>query len=138
MYTVTVSHPPKPIITHCPPVSKSEFYSLSHPTYPSPSNNMADTPTCTATLTVLGKRLRDDALQLGPRKKAFVKVTISSSVFGGLTWEINRCISDPLVHHGRHFGRTVHALCTVSSIITNGLLRMGDLANEPDESFSPE
>lgn len=43
-----------------------------------------------------------------------------------------------MVHHGRHFGRTVHALCNVSSIVTNGLLRMGDLADEPEESFSTE
>jgi len=32
--------------------------------------------------------------------------------------------SDPLVHHGRHFGRTVYAMCNVRLLITNGLLRL--------------
>ncbi|RDB25046.1 hypothetical protein Hypma_007811 [Hypsizygus marmoreus] len=64
------------------------------------------------------KRLRDDALQMGPRKKAR--------------------ISDPLVHHGRHFGRTVHALCNVHILIVDGMLRLGELANEPEESFTYE
>jgi hypothetical protein len=40
--------------------------------------------------------------------------------------------SDPLIHHGRHFGRTVHAMCNVQALITNGILRMGD--DVPDES----
>lgn len=48
------------------------------------------------------------------------------------------CISDPLVHHGRHFGRTVHALCNVNALITNGILRLGELVDEPEESFTPE
>jgi hypothetical protein len=48
------------------------------------------------------------------------------------------CASDPLVHYGRHFGRTVHALCSVKSLITNGLLRVGELAHEPDDSFTWE
>jgi len=65
-----------------------------------------------------GRRPRDDALQLGPRKKA--------------------CRSDPLVSYGRHFGRTVHALCNVQTLVTNGLLRLGELAGEPDESFTAE
>ena len=46
------------------------------------------------------------------------------------------CHSDPLVGHGRHFGRTVHALCNVNALITNGLLRLGELADEPEESFT--
>ena len=46
------------------------------------------------------------------------------------------CHSDPLIGHGRHFGRTVHALCNVNALITNGLLRLGELADEPEESFT--
>ena len=46
--------------------------------------------------------------------------------------------TDPLVHHGRHFGRTVHALCTVQALLNNGLLRMGELADQPEETFSLE
>lgn len=64
------------------------------------------------------RRQRDDALHLGPRKKA--------------------CLSDPLVSHGRHFGRTVHALCNVQSLLTNGLLRLGELSEESDEYFTAE
>lgn len=48
------------------------------------------------------------------------------------------CLSDPLIHHGRHFGRTVHALCSVHSVILNGVLRQGELADEPLESFTSE
>jgi hypothetical protein len=48
------------------------------------------------------------------------------------------CLANPLVHHGRHFGRTIHALCSVSALLTNGLLRVGELAEEPDEAFTYE
>jgi len=48
------------------------------------------------------------------------------------------CGTDPLVHYGRHFGRTVHALCTVSSILNNGILRMGELQDQPEEMFTLE
>lgn len=48
------------------------------------------------------------------------------------------CTSHPLVHSGRHFGRTVHALCNVNSLITNGVLRLGELAEQPEESFTAE
>ncbi|EDR01144.1 uncharacterized protein LACBIDRAFT_312466 [Laccaria bicolor S238N-H82] len=58
------------------------------------------------------------ALELGPRKKPGV--------------------TDPLVHHGRHFGRTVHAFCNIRTLINNGILRLGELADQPDESFSAE
>jgi len=51
---------------------------------------------------------------------------------------IHSCHSDPLVSHGRHFGRTIHALCNVYTILTNGLLRLGELADEPDEAFTLE
>ena len=51
---------------------------------------------------------------------------------------LNSCTSDPFVHHGRHFGRAVHALCNVKSLIVKGILRMGELSDEPDESFTYE
>ncbi|KAF9232356.1 hypothetical protein BU15DRAFT_90680 [Melanogaster broomeanus] len=56
------------------------------------------------------KRGASGALQLGPRKKPTTQ--------------------DPLVHHGRHFGRAVHAFCNVQTLITNGLMFMGDESNE--------
>lgn len=30
-------------------------------------------------------------------------------------------VSDPLIHYGRHFGRTIHALCSVKALITAGM-----------------
>lgn len=48
--------------------------------------------------------------------------------------------SDALVHHGRHFGRTVYAMCNVRSLITNGLLRLEELDGDeiPEESLASE
>ena len=48
------------------------------------------------------------------------------------------CRTDPLVHHGRHFGRTVHALCSVSALFINGILRIGELADREEETFTHE
>ncbi|KAG2062737.1 hypothetical protein BDR04DRAFT_1039847 [Suillus decipiens] len=59
-----------------------------------------------------------DALQLGPRKRP--------------------AATDPLVHYGCHFGRTVHALCNFQALLTNGILRMGELAEIPEENFMAE
>jgi hypothetical protein len=46
--------------------------------------------------------------------------------------------TDPLVHHGRHFGRTVHALCSVKTLVTNGLIRVDELAVRPEVMFTDE
>lgn len=81
------------------------------------------------------RRLRDDVLQLGPRKKVFV---VSFRLSVALKKCLYRCISSPLVHFGRHFGRTIHALCNVNALLTNGLLRLGTLADEDEESFTVE
>ncbi|KAG2748148.1 hypothetical protein P692DRAFT_20875048 [Suillus brevipes Sb2] len=64
-----------------------------------------------------GKR-GSSALQMGPRKKAST--------------------SDPLVSHGRHFGRTVFALCNYPSLLTNGILRLEQMEDTPLEEFSAE
>jgi hypothetical protein len=40
--------------------------------------------------------------------------------------------------NGRHFGRTIHALCTVSALLNNGILRMGELAEQAEEAFTHE
>ncbi|KAG0705277.1 hypothetical protein DFH29DRAFT_980969 [Suillus ampliporus] len=58
------------------------------------------------------------ALQLGPRKRALK--------------------SDPLVSHGRHFGRTVFALCNYPSLLTNGILRLEQLEEASIEDFPTE
>jgi hypothetical protein len=44
--------------------------------------------------------------------------------------------TDPLVHHGRHFGRTIHALCRVHTLLINGILR--DVENDSEEPFTNE
>ncbi|KAG6912530.1 hypothetical protein DXG01_013962 [Tephrocybe rancida] len=59
---------------------------------------------------VLGRRpqeLEDNVLGQGPRKKA--------------------CMQDPLIHHGRHFGRTIHAFCRIHGIINNGIIIQDEL-----------
>jgi hypothetical protein len=56
---------------------------------------------------------------------------------GLITWKLSSVV-DPLVHHGRHFGRTVHALCSVYALLTNGLLREVELAEQPEETFTAE
>jgi len=48
------------------------------------------------------------------------------------------CLTDPLISHGRHFCRTIHALCNIQALLTNGLLRIGELADLPEESFTAE
>ena len=45
---------------------------------------------------------------------------------------------DPLIHHGRHFDHTVHALCTISSLLNNGFVKMVEVAEEPEASFTKE
>jgi hypothetical protein len=89
-----------------------------------------------------GRRTRDegpqpDALHLGPRKKACVSVHFFRLPILKIL-STSSCHSDPLVSHGRHFGRTVHALCNVKALLTHGILRMGDQADEPEENFTEE
>ncbi|KIK32022.1 hypothetical protein CY34DRAFT_19354 [Suillus luteus UH-Slu-Lm8-n1] len=55
------------------------------------------------------------ALHMGPRKKA------SSS--------------NPLVLHGRHFGRTVFALCNYPALLTAGVLRLEESPDSPIEDY---
>jgi hypothetical protein len=53
------------------------------------------------------------------------------------SWYSSR-MTDPLVHHGRHFGRTVYALCSVTTLVNNGILRTEELADHPEASLSHE
>lgn len=50
----------------------------------------------------------------------------------------DRRSTDPLVHNGRHFGRSIHALCNIHALINNGIIRMGERADEPDEAFTAQ
>ncbi|KAG1896427.1 uncharacterized protein F5891DRAFT_1130266 [Suillus fuscotomentosus] len=58
------------------------------------------------------------ALYMGPRKKA--------------------TSSNPLVLHGRHFGRTVFALCNYPALLTSGILRLQELQDSPIEDYPAE
>lgn len=49
---------------------------------------------------------------------------------------LNRRSTDPLVHHGRHFGRSIHALCNVPALISNGIIRMA--SDDPDEDLTTQ
>lgn len=51
---------------------------------------------------------------------------------------VPRRASDPLIHHGRHFGRTVHAMCNVQALFTNGILRMGEEGEVAEELLTSE
>jgi hypothetical protein len=82
-------------------------------------------------------RKRSDALQQGPRKKAY-GMALHFPGRRSLDEAFISCVTDPLVHHGRHFARTVHALCNVHALLTNGILRMVELADSPEESFTAE
>lgn len=80
---------------------------------------------------------RPNALELGPRKKAYVdKIFISLTTT--LMFTFIRCLTDPLVHHGRHFGRTVHAMCNFPTLLNNGIMRIVDQLTPSDASLTPE
>jgi hypothetical protein len=55
----------------------------------------------------------------------------------GLMLPLSR-VSDPFVHYGRHFGRAVHAMCSIQALLTNGILRMGEEGEVEEESLTPE
>ncbi|KAG1856000.1 hypothetical protein DFJ58DRAFT_716109 [Suillus subalutaceus] len=52
--------------------------------------------------------------------------------------QMGLCKKYPLVSHGRHFGRTVFALCNYPSLLTNGVLRLEQMEDTPLENFSAE
>ena len=37
-----------------------------------------------------------------------------------------RSIQDPLVHRSRHFGHAVHTFCSIQTLLTNGIIHMGE------------
>ncbi|KAG1841724.1 hypothetical protein C8R48DRAFT_619982 [Suillus tomentosus] len=63
----------------------------------------------------LSRKRGGSALHMGPRKKA--------------------TSSNPLVLHGRHFGRTVFALCNYPALLTSGILRLDELQDAPIEDY---
>ncbi|KAG2738549.1 hypothetical protein P692DRAFT_20758318 [Suillus brevipes Sb2] len=71
------------------------------------------------TTSIIPSKHRSSALRMGPRKK-------------------RNSTSDPLISHGRHFGRTVFALCNYPSLLTNGILRLEQMEEIPLEDFSAD
>ncbi|KAJ3522177.1 hypothetical protein NMY22_g12000 [Coprinellus aureogranulatus] len=61
----------------------------------------------------------------------------------GLTWAPpkKQCRTDPLVGHGKHFGRTIRTFCHIQTIISQGLSRTMHLElgriSEADLSYAP-
>lgn len=96
---------------------------------PAPDENSSPRPTST------NHRKRDSALHAGPRKKPYVHAIVMFSPFTNIS---NSCLSDPLIHHGRHFGRTLHALCNIHSLLTNGILRTIELDEVSEDSLTVE
>lgn len=78
---------------------------------------------------VLGVRRRESSLQLEPRKKPSV-LTLTSILY---SMQSIRRAPNPLVHHGRHFGRTVHALCSVKQLLRNCIPRLDDIDGVDEE-----
>ena len=58
------------------------------------------------------------ALKFARRKKLWVLDPISNSSHQII---IASCMGDPLTSHGWHFSRTVHAMCNVQVLLTQGL-----------------
>lgn len=84
-----------------------------------------------------GKRI--NALELGPRKKAYVVLVLHDTPWSTPLWQfIISCKGDPLVHHGRHFCRTVHAMCNIHALLTQSVIREAERAEAPDEDFTAE
>ncbi|KIK18268.1 hypothetical protein PISMIDRAFT_40431, partial [Pisolithus microcarpus 441] len=47
-------------------------------------------------------------------------------------------VQDPLVHHGCHFGRVVHAFCNVQTLLTNGMTLMVEVEERGLETLTRE
>jgi len=43
---------------------------------------------------------------------------------------------DPLIHHGRHFGRTVRAMCNMQALVVDGILCMGEDGEIAEETLT--
>ena len=73
-------------------------------------------------------------LGIGRNRECYLVLSDFNSCLSGI-----RHSSDLLVHHGRHFGRTVYAMCNVRSLITNALLRLQESDGEIlEESLTTE
>jgi hypothetical protein len=72
------------------------------------------------------------ALKLARRKKAWVLNPVSNSSH---QISIASRAGDPLTSHGQHFGRTVHAMCNVQVLLTQGLECLASTEDVAEESL---
>ena len=106
------------------PTSLTSDYISSHWT------SMALQCSSASQATIREKHGHSSALEMGPRKKPFVRChSVAHS------WLYCRTMQDPLVHHGRHFGWAIHAFCNVQMLITNGIVLMSEDIDINDESL---
>jgi hypothetical protein len=77
-----------------------------------------------------------NALRMAKRKTPSVRHSVCRFfILTKLLW-LSRP-GDPFVHHGRHFGRTVHTMCNIHALICNGVAHMGE-EPVPEESLTYE
>jgi hypothetical protein len=64
-----------------------------------------------------------NTLELGPRKKVYAMVSGKG---------------DPLIHHGRHFCHTIHAMCNIYALLTQSVMRVVEQEGNmrQDEDFT--
>lgn len=67
------------------------------------------------------RKAEEDVFQSGPRKRQYVAKTVILKQ--RLIFALLRMKTDPLVSHGRHFGRTIQAFCKVYTLLREGLSR---------------
>jgi hypothetical protein len=51
------------------------------------------------------------------------KETVSVQLLLTQLANVYRTVTDPLVHHGRHFGRAIHTFCNMKALLSNGMVR---------------
>lgn len=79
---------------------------------------------------------RSAGLELGPRKKSSVYLPQfqTSGIMFNIS-SVNSRTADPLVSIGRHFCRTVFAMCEPGALLSNGVAREVELLEKTLEDF---
>ena len=73
------------------------------------------------------------SLLRGKRRKSVILYAIFSDQI-----VVRSRAGDPLIHHGRHFGRTVHAMCNVQVLFTQGIEHLSSTEVVAEESLTLE
>ena len=77
--------------------------------------------------------LRLSSLQRGKCRKSVILYAILSDKI-----VVASHAGDPLIHYGRHFSRTVHAMCNVQVLLTQGVDRLASTEVVAEESLTLE